>query len=45
MINQDLPLLQGSLVCIVGLAIVINTVADLLYGVLNPKVRVTDAPG
>lgn len=44
-INQDLPLLQGSLVCIVGLAIAINTVADLLYGVLNPKVRVTDAPG
>ena len=42
-INKDIPLLQGSLICIVGLAIVINTVADLLYGVLNPTVRVTHA--
>ena len=44
-INKDIPLLQGSLVCIVGLAIVINTVADLLYGVLNPTVRVANAQG
>ena len=43
-INKDIPLLQGSLVCIVGLAIFINTAADLLYGVLNPTVRVTNAP-
>jgi peptide/nickel transport system permease protein len=41
-VNKDIPLLQGGIVCIVGLAIVINTLADLLYGVLNPTVRVTD---
>lgn len=39
-INNDIPLLQGSMICIVGLAIVINTAADLLYGILNPTVTV-----
>ncbi|MGI9449934.1 MAG: ABC transporter permease [Geminicoccaceae bacterium] len=39
-VNNDIPMLQGSLICIVGLAIVINTIADLLYGVLNPAVTV-----
>ena len=44
-INNDIPLLQGSMICIVGLAVAINTVADLLYGVLNPTVTATAAPG
>ncbi len=39
-INKDVPMLQGALVAIVGLAIVINTAADLAYGALNPRVRV-----
>ena len=40
-INNDMPMLQGSIICIVGLAIVINTAADVLYGVLNPTVTVS----
>jgi peptide/nickel transport system permease protein len=40
-INRDIPVLQGSFVCIVALAIVINTVTDFLYAFLNPAVRIT----
>ncbi len=40
-INNDIPVLQGSVISIVGLAILINTLADILYGVLNPAVTVT----
>jgi peptide/nickel transport system permease protein len=38
-INRDIPLLQGGFVCIVALAVVINTIADLLYYVINPSLR------
>ena len=44
-INNDIPMLQGSVICIVGLAILINTLADLLYGFLNPTVTVTGHSG
>ena len=42
-INHDLPLLQAGIVCIVALAVVINTVADILYLVFNPALRSQDA--
>ena len=40
-VNQDIPLLQAGVVCIVALAVAINTVADLLYLALNPALRVS----
>lgn len=38
-VNHDLPLLQAGIVCIVALAVGINTVADMLYLALNPALR------
>ena len=38
-INHDIPMLQAGIVCIVALAVVINTVVDVLYLVLNPSLR------
>ena len=38
-VNHDIPLLQAGVVCIVALAVAINTVADLLYLALNPALR------
>ena len=40
-VNHDLPLLQAGIVCIVALAVAVNTVADLLYLALNPALRVS----
>lgn len=37
--NNDVPVLQGAFVSIVGLSIVINTFADLAYMVVNPVMR------
>jgi peptide/nickel transport system permease protein len=42
-INNDVPVIQGGMMLILTLAVVINTVTDLLYGVLNPAIRVTHA--
>ncbi len=42
-INNDVPVIQGGMMWILTLAVVINTVTDLLYGVLNPAIRVTHA--
>jgi peptide/nickel transport system permease protein len=41
-LNNDVPVIQGGLMWILVLAVVINTVTDLLYGVLNPAIRVTN---
>jgi peptide/nickel transport system permease protein len=38
-INNDVPVLQGAFVSIVGLSIVINTGADLAYLIINPAMR------
>ena len=38
-VNRDVPMLQGGFVAIVGLSIVINTIADVLYVVINPAMR------
>ncbi len=37
--DKDVPLLQAGLVCIVGLAVLINTATDLLYLAVNPVLR------
>ncbi len=39
-LNNDVPVIQGGMMWILTLAVVINTVTDLLYGVLNPSIRV-----
>ena len=38
-VNNDVPVLQGAFVCIVGLSIVINTLADIAYLIVNPVMR------
>ena len=40
-VNNDVPVIQGGMMWILTLAVVINTATDLLYGVLNPAMRVT----
>jgi peptide/nickel transport system permease protein len=42
-INNDVPVIQGGLMLILTLAVLINTITDLLYSVLNPAIRVTHA--
>ena len=42
-INNDVPVIQGGLMWILTLAVVVTTVTDVLYGVLNPAIRVTHA--
>jgi peptide/nickel transport system permease protein len=37
--NSDIPLAQGGVVVVVGLAVVLTTAADLVHGLLNPRVR------
>jgi peptide/nickel transport system permease protein len=39
-VNNDVPVIQGGMMWILTLAVLINTVTDLLYGVLNPSIRV-----
>lgn len=42
-VNNDVPVIQGGMMWILTLAVVVNTTTDLLYGVLNPAIRVTHA--
>ncbi|MGX5359286.1 ABC transporter permease [Kocuria sp. KH4] len=37
--NSDIPLAQGGVVVVVGLAVVLTTAADLVHGLLNPRLR------
>jgi peptide/nickel transport system permease protein len=39
-LNNDVPVIQGAMMWILTLAVLINTATDLLYGVLNPSIRV-----
>ncbi|MBF9235332.1 ABC transporter permease [Microvirga alba] len=40
-LNNDAPLIQASIVFIVALAALINTITDIGYALLNPSVRLT----
>lgn len=42
-VNNDVPVIQGGMMWILTLAVVVNTATDLLYGVLNPAIRVNHA--
>jgi peptide/nickel transport system permease protein len=39
-VNGDIPVVQAGLMAIVGLAVLLNTLTDILYAVLNPSIRV-----
>lgn len=41
-LNNDAPVIQASIVFIVALAALINTMTDVAYAVLNPAVRLTN---
>ena len=38
---RDYPVVQGALLLLVVVFISINLLADLMYGVLDPRIRVT----
>jgi peptide/nickel transport system permease protein len=38
-VNNDVPAIQASIVCLVGLAILITTLTDFVYRFVNPTVR------
>lgn len=42
-LNSDIPLAQGAVVVVVGLAVVLTTAADLVHGLLNPRIRMSHA--
>lgn len=42
-LNSDIPLAQGAVVVVVGLAVLLTTAADLIHGLLNPQVRMLHA--
>ena len=39
-LNSDMPLIQAGLITIVALAVVFNVIADMLYTVIDPTVKV-----
>lgn len=39
-VNRDVALLQGAIVCIVALVVTINTLTDIAYGFFDPRIRV-----
>jgi peptide/nickel transport system permease protein len=44
-VNADMPVLQAGVIATVGLAIVINTLTDIGYAVLNPAILVGESSG
>lgn len=44
-VNADMPILQAGVIATVGLAIVINTLTDIGYAVLNPAILVGESDG
>lgn len=39
--SRDLPLIQSTVMYIAALVVVINTVVDLLYAVIDPRIRIS----
>jgi peptide/nickel transport system permease protein len=38
-LNRDFPVVQGAILVIAGLFVLTNLVVDVLYAVVNPKIR------
>ncbi|WP_155756351.1 ABC transporter permease subunit, partial [Streptobacillus moniliformis] len=43
-VNGDIPVIQAGIVAIVALTIVITTVTDVVYTLINPTVRLSLIP-
>jgi dipeptide transport system permease protein len=37
--SRDYPVVQGGILLVAGIVIAVNLVVDLLYGVINPRIR------
>ena len=37
--RRDYPVIQGGLLLIAGVIMVVNLIVDLLYGLINPRIR------
>jgi peptide/nickel transport system permease protein len=37
--NRDYPLIQGCVLVLVTIYVLLNLVTDLLYGVIDPRIR------
>ena len=37
---RDYPMIQGTMLFVAGVFVVVNTATDLLYGVVDPRIRV-----
>ena len=42
-LNKDITMMQGVIVCLVAFAAFMSTLTDLIYVALNPAVKITDA--
>ncbi|MBT8162705.1 ABC transporter permease [Arthrobacter sp. GN70] len=42
--DGDVPVIQAGIVCIVALTVLITTLTDLLYALINPTVRSSNVP-
>ena len=37
--RRDYPVIQGGLLLIAGIVMLVNLIVDLLYGLINPRIR------
>jgi dipeptide transport system permease protein len=37
--KRDYPVVQGGLLLIAGIVMIVNLLVDLLYGLINPRIR------
>jgi peptide/nickel transport system permease protein len=42
LINEDFPLVIGSVIVISSIFVIINIAVDIIYGILDPRIRVSD---
>jgi ABC-type dipeptide/oligopeptide/nickel transport system permease component len=40
-VMRDYPMIQGSILVVAGVFILINTLTDILYGIIDPRIRVS----
>ena len=39
-VMRDYPMIQGSILVVAGVFVLINTLTDILYGIIDPRIRV-----
>jgi ABC-type dipeptide/oligopeptide/nickel transport system permease component len=40
-VMRDYPMIQGSILTVAGVFVLINTLTDILYGIIDPRIRVS----